>query len=70
MHSVTAEVAQEVAVLLQDRDRHTGPGQQQPEHHSGGTTAHHTARGLLHGNRSLRRTPRVNDMVIYALTYE
>src|SRR5262249_50680421 len=43
MYSVAAEIAQEIPVLLQDRDLHAGPGQQQPEDHSGRPAAHHTA---------------------------
>jgi hypothetical protein len=35
---VAAEIAQEVAVLLEDRDADAGPGEQETEHHSGGAT--------------------------------
>ena len=38
VHGVAAEVAQEVGVLLQHRDRDAGPRQQQAEHHAGGST--------------------------------
>lgn len=55
VHGVAAEVAQEVAVFLQDGHLHPGPGQQQGQHHPGGPASHHTAGRMFHGNHSLRR---------------
>jgi hypothetical protein len=37
MDGVAAEVAQEVGVFLQNQDLNSGPRQQKPQHHSGGS---------------------------------
>ena len=39
VHGVTPEVAEEVAVLLQDGDRHPRSGEQQTQEHAGGPTS-------------------------------
>ena len=39
MDRVAAEIAQKVGVLFEHQDRNAGAGQQQPEHHSGGSTS-------------------------------
>jgi hypothetical protein len=36
---VAAEVAEEVGVFFEDRDRHAGTRQEQTQHHAGGTAA-------------------------------
>ena len=46
VHGVAAEVAQEVSVLLQHHDVDAGAGQQESEHHSGGSAAGDAAAGL------------------------
>ncbi len=43
---VAAEVAQEVAVLLEHDDAHAAPGEQQAEHEAGGTAADDDAVGV------------------------
>ena len=40
---VSPEVAQEVGVLLQDKDRDRGPGQEESEHHAGRPAPDHAA---------------------------
>src|SRR5262249_3640762 len=56
MNRVTPEFAVEIAMHLQQRDRHTSPRQQQPEHRSGGSPAGDTAprRFNRHNRRSSR----------------
>ena len=50
---VAPEVAQEVRVLLQHQHGHSGPGQEQAQHHAGGAAARDAAadrpRGARHG---------------------
>ncbi|KIA60475.1 hypothetical protein FG87_36870 [Nocardia vulneris] len=48
MHGVAAEVAQEVLVFLQHGHFDTGPGQQQSQHHAGGSTADHQTGRAFH----------------------
>ena len=61
VHGVAAEVAQEVGVLLQHRDRDAGAGQQQAEHHPGGAATDDeagragTIRHVLNIAASMRR---------------
>jgi len=71
MHRVAAEVAQEVAVLLEDDGANPGAREQEAEHHPGGAgagdAALHRRRRVGHGVRprsmpdSSRRSPRAND---------
>ncbi len=54
MNGVASEVATEIGVLFQHGDVYPGTGQQQPQHHSGGTAADDRARGCLtHRNTSI-----------------
>ncbi len=46
MDGVAAEIAQEIAMLLQHHDRNAGPRQQKAKHHSGGAAAGDAAGGL------------------------
>src|SRR5215472_10563637 len=56
MNCVAPEFAVEIAMHLQQRDRHTSPCQQQSEHRSGGSSAGNAApRGF---NRHNRRSTR------------
>ena len=47
VHRVAAEVAQEVGVLLEHRDRYPGPRQQQTQHQARGATPDDDATGAL-----------------------
>jgi hypothetical protein len=46
MDGVTAKIAQKIGVLLDHKDIHSRPSQQETEHHSGRPTAHDAAFGF------------------------
>ena len=58
MHCVTAEVAQEVGVLLQQGHLNPGPGQQQTQHHACRAAADDRARRVLRHRRARFRSGR------------
>ena len=47
VNSVAAEIAEEVDVLLKDRDVDSGAREEEAKHHSGGPTADDATSGLL-----------------------
>jgi hypothetical protein len=56
MNRVTTEIAQKIAVLLQDRDANPRPGEKKPEHHPSGPSADYDA-GRLRDSRRIHLQP-------------
>jgi len=60
VHRVAAEVAQEIAMLLQHDDIDAGAREQQAEHHAGGTATGDAAAGRDRGHAGILRRWRVS----------
>ena len=78
MNRVATEIAQEIGVLLQHRDLHSGPRQQIPQHDSGGAATRDTAcsrrRGGFHALDDIVAaagwiTPTLNSLCLTAFNH-